>query len=44
MKKLLIFAAIFIFTASVYAEKYAYKASAVSGIEIVISAGTLNIH
>ncbi|MCL1901351.1 MAG: DUF4097 domain-containing protein [Endomicrobia bacterium] len=43
MKKLLIFAAIFIFNVPVYAEKYTYKASAVNEIDIVISVGTLNI-
>jgi hypothetical protein len=43
MKKLLIFSALFIFSAAAYCEQYVYKAKTIKEIDIVISAGTLNI-
>ncbi|MCL2145348.1 MAG: hypothetical protein FWH43_07670 [Endomicrobia bacterium] len=43
MKKLLAFLMFFVFATPVYAETYAYKAKTIDKIDIVISAGTLNI-
>ncbi|MDR1195065.1 MAG: hypothetical protein LBL00_01140 [Endomicrobium sp.] len=43
MKKLLIFSALLVFSAAAYCEQYVYKAKTIKEIDIVISAGTLNI-
>lgn len=43
MRKLLVFMMLFVFTAAAYSEQYNFKASTIDEIDIVISAGTLNI-
>lgn len=43
MKKLLIFASLFVFAAAAYAEQYIFNAGTVNEINIVMTVGTLNI-